>query len=272
MTIDLQTPTAGDPVRYDPAAIFAPDGPFEPNFMHEAIRTLMRALPLSEEQEPERWIQRRLFCALRAVSAMHPRDEIEVMLSVQAVAAYHAAALSWHVGVNLRAHPKEPGKTRHLAAAASASRTFDTLLKALERRQAKPLMVPPGRPDGQVWPVIDLIAEMNDLARRCGEVPGSTQTEPPPEPVLSDAEREAAAAERERIRIEEENRGLDIANTEGIRPDGSIIMPANPTPQQAAYVARRLALMYRREVAENRRKGITVMPEIRPLRTGDLVP
>ena len=49
-------------------------------------------------------------------------------------------------------------------------------------------------------------------------------------------------------------------------------MPANPTPQQAAYVARRLALMYRREVAENRRNGITKMPEIRPLRTGDLVP
>ena len=70
----------------------------------------------------------------------------------------------------------------------------------------------------------------------------------------------------------QENEGLDIENTEGIRPDGSIIMPANPTPQQAAYVARRLALMYRREVAENRRNGITKMPEIRPLRTGDLVP
>ena len=76
----------------------------------------------------------------------------------------------------------------------------------------------------------------------------------------------------ERQRVEKENEGLDIANTEGILPGGGMIMPADPTPQQAAYMARRLALMYRREHQENLRKGIKTMPVIRPIRTGDLIP
>ena len=77
---------------------------------------------------------------------------------------------------------------------------------------------------------------------------------------------------REKERIEEENKGLDIANTEGIRPDGSIIMPEDPTPNQAAYIARRLGLMYKREYQANLKQGLKIMPKIRPLRTGDLVP
>ena len=57
----------------------------------------------------------------------------------------------------------------------------------------------------------------------------------------------------------------------GILPGGGMIMPENPTSQQAAYIARRLALSYKREYAENLSKGIKRYPKIRPLRTGDLV-
>ena len=77
---------------------------------------------------------------------------------------------------------------------------------------------------------------------------------------------------RERIRIKKENEGLDIANTEGILPGGGMILMEEPTPQQAAYMGRRLGLMYKREIEENRRNGITKMPKIRGIRPGDLIP
>jgi hypothetical protein len=83
----------------------------------------------------------------------------------------------------------------------------------------------------------------------------------------------AVAAElREKERVAEDNAGLDLANTEGILPDGSMIMPEHPTPQQEAYIARRLGLAYRREHEANKRLGIDTLPKIRPVRTGDLVP
>ena len=81
-----------------------------------------------------------------------------------------------------------------------------------------------------------------------------------------------ANAVMETERIERENAGLDIANTEGILPGGGMILTDDPTPQQAAYMGRRLSLMYKREYEENLKKGITKMPKIRPIRPGDLIP
>ena len=51
-----------------------------------------------------------------------------------------------------------------------------------------------------------------------------------------------------------------------------MILMEEPTPQQAAYMGRRLGLMYKREIEENRRNGITKMPKIRGIRPGDLIP
>jgi hypothetical protein len=82
----------------------------------------------------------------------------------------------------------------------------------------------------------------------------------------------AADAFLERERIEKENEGLDIANTEGILPGGGMILPENPTPQQKAYMGRRLALMYKREYEENLRQDIKQYPKIRGIRPGDLIP
>ena len=207
-------------------------------------------------------------CALQGLAALHPRDEIEVMLGVQAMCAYHAAAACWRLGMNAR-HPRGDN-VRHFNAAGTAARTFDTLLKALERRQAKPLSPPVGRPAPRDWEADNPTAVMTGWGGRCGNVPG--EPEPPPDVVWTPEDLAAADELLEQDRIARENEGLDIANTEGILPGGGMILPENPTPRQAAYIDRRLALMYKREIEENRRNGITKYPKIRPIRTGDLIP
>ncbi|MDR3533397.1 MAG: hypothetical protein P4L90_22925, partial [Rhodopila sp.] len=208
-------------------------------------------------------------------AAIHPRDPIEVMLGVQAISAYQAACACWRLGMNLRRPSGD--STRHISAAATAARTFDSMLRALERRQAKPLAVPAGRPAPRVWPGNKTGAMLDGMADRIRRI---DEAEPPPEqpgpphlPVEWSPEALAIAEEmREQERIKEENKGLDIANTEGILPGGGMIMPEDPTPQQAAYIGRRLGLMYKREYEENLRKGIKKIPKIRPIRPGDLIP
>jgi hypothetical protein len=267
-------PANAIPTDDNPETLFHANGPINPLAVDEAVRTLMRAMPLCDRAEPTDWAYRRMFVAMRALAALHPRDEIELMLGVQALCAYQAAAALWRVGMNVR-YPAGDS-TRHLSAAGSAVRAFDALLKALERRQAKPLAVPPGRPAPREWPHQDPAAIITKFADRCrtGADNPATAAANEPAPVIAWQPETVALinATAERERIERENHGLDIANTDGIRPDGSIIMPEFPTPQQAAYVARRLFLRLKREWAENQRNGIAQRPKIRPLRFGDLVP
>ena len=266
LTIDPTPP-------YDRDAIFHQDGPFNPTFINEAVRTLMRTLPL-DPAEPQTWSHRRMYSAMTALAALHPRDEIEIMLGVQTLSAYHAAAACWRIGMNLRQPSGD--STRHITTAASAARAFDTLLRALERRQAKPLSVPIGRPPSRTWPETDPDAFMLGMEQRCrrgenGPEPGpGTEARPPVTWTKEDLA--VADAYLERVRIEKENEGLDIANTEGILPGGGMILTEDPTPQQQAYMARRLGLAYRREYEENLRKGIRKIPKIRPIRPGDLIP
>jgi hypothetical protein len=267
MSIPEITPSP-DPATsfYDRDAIFRHDGPFHPLFMQEAVRALMRTLPMDPD-EPEGWRHRRQVSTMMALAALHPRDEIEVMLGVQALSAFHAAAC-WHLGMN-QARPVGSG-LRHFSAAASAARTFDTLLRALERRQAKPLSVPVGRPAPRAWPDIKTDVYMGDWEERCA---GDATADPLPAAVTWTPEAVAVAEDMlQRNRIAAENEGLDIVNTEGILPGGGMIVPENPTPQQRAYLARRYGLMLRRERAENLRRGIQTLPKIRPLRPGDFVP
>jgi hypothetical protein len=257
---------------YDRAAIFEPNGPFNPSFMREAIHAMLRTLPL-EQPEPESWSDRRMHAALLALSALHPRDEIEVLLGVQAMSAHHAAMACWYLGMNI-AKPNATS-TRHITAACSAARAFDTMLRALERRQAKPLSVPIGRPAPQTWEDAPNAATViRALEKRCYEGYVSPEDAIDTDPVVAWTPELFALVEalRERERIEEENKGLDIANTEGILPGGGMILMDDPTPQQAAYMDRRLGLMYKREIEENRRNGITKMPKIRGIRPGDLIP
>ena len=257
-------PIAEPDPDYDPQAIFRPDGPFHPAFMCEAVRTMMRALPLDPDESPAS-ANRRMYAAMLAVAAMHPRDEIEVMLSVQAVAAYHAAASGWRLGMNH--HQPHGDSTRHASTAASAIRTFDTLLKALERRQAKPLAVPAGRPANRHWPDEDPSLVIDEWARRCEEKPAEADRK-----VVWTPQALAVAAEQ---REQEDRQAADLdrdEDIEGILPDGGMIMPEHPTPQQETYIARRLGLAYRREYEENKRQGVRDKPKLRVLRPGDVVP
>ena len=261
--------TADEPA-YDRDAIFNENGPINPGFMTEAIRTLMRNLPL-DPNEPRAWADRRMHSALIGLAALHPRDEIEVMLGVQALSAYHAATACWHIGMNARRPNGD--STRHISTAASAARAFDSMLRALERRQAKPLSVPIGRPAARDWDLVCSTDYMSGMEARCRADPPDPA--PPddthPEVVWSDEDLAFAEEFREKERIERENEGLDIANTEGILPGGGMILTENPTPQQEAYIARRLVLSYKREYAENLRKGIRKYPKIRAIRPGDLI-
>ena len=263
-------PTPAPPPDPDsPYALYANPGPFNPSFTREAVRTMFRTLPL-DQREPETWRDRRMHAALLALSALHPRDEIEVMLGVQAMSAYHAAAACFRIGMNQRKPCGE--NTRHITAACSAARTFDTMLKALERRQAKPLATPIGRPAARTWDhapnPTEIIAA---LAESCRETPPEPNPAEP-KPVWTPEDLAHADAFIEKQRIEKENEGLDIANTEGILPGGGMILTDDPTPQQQAYMARRLGLAYRREYEENLRNGIRKMPKIRAIRPGDLIP
>lgn len=266
-------PASPEPAFYDREAIFHENGPLHPAFMEEAIRALMRALPIDPE-EPPRWAHRRMDGALRSLAALNPRDEMEVMLGVQAISAYHAASACWRIGMNQR-RPNGDG-TRHIAAAATAARTFDTMLRALERRQAKPLSVPVGRPPPRVWPEPDATTNVWHWEARCRHGEGEPVPDPVRQPKLPVAWTPEALAVAKRMRERDEldaaNAGLDIANTQGILPGGGMIVPVDPTPQQVAYLARRTGLMYRREWEDNLRKGIKSYPKIRPTRPGDLIP
>jgi hypothetical protein len=210
-----------------------------------------------------------MFTALSALSTLRPRDEIEVMLGVQAIAAYHAAAALWRLGMNIKRPPGD--STRHFTTAATAARTFDTMLKALERRQARPLPQAE-RPAPRHWDPVHPAAFMQAMSTNCLIDDDAPEEGPEPEIVWTPEAIALANDIAEQGRIAEENDGLDIANTEGILPGGGMIVPAVPTPQQDAYLARRNGLRLKREWADNKRKGIKQYPEIRPIRTGDFIP
>ena len=261
------TPQAPPP--YDPQAIFNQNSPIHPACVAEAVTTIMRNTPI-DPTEPHPLAARRLQCVLRGLAALHPRDEIELMLGVQALSAYYAAASCWRLGMNSR--QPNGDSTRHIATATSAARAFDSMLRALERRQAKPLSVPIGRPEGKTWPH----TETNGLNWKhlwsgtadhpLPAAPAAPASPPPDDDHATDDEI------LDRACYDDEDKGLDIANTEGILPCGGIIVPEDPTPNQAAYAERRLVMMYRREREENRQKGITTKTHFRPIRPGDLIP
>jgi hypothetical protein len=266
-------PDPAETPQHNPYDIYQPNSPFNPSFMREAVRTLFRSLPI-DKAEPKAWADRRMHAALLGLSAFFPRDEIEVMLGVQALCAYHAAAASFRIGMNL--HKPNGNSPSHLNAGCSAARTFASTLAALERRQAKPLTRPIGRPDPRTWEDAPhpskIVADLEKQVKSADDEPPPPGAENDPVPAWTDEDLAVAEETLEQDRIDQENEGLDIANTEGILPGGGMIMPEEPTPQQEAYLARRLALMYKREIEENLKKGITKYPKIRGIRPGDLIP
>ena len=253
---------------YNPDAIFDPNGPLDPTVMEEAVSTIMRNTQVDLSDTPAA-ASRRMYAAMRALAALHPRNEPELMLGVQALSAYHAANAAWRRGA--ARHP-DGDLRRHIATAASAARAFDSMLRALERRQAKPLSVPIGRPPPRDWPAADPDAVQNEWKRRCGMVGQDLAPNPAQQSAMTDDELITAWAAKGQDWLMNPNEGLDIANTGGILPDGSIIVPWNPTEPQEAYMERRLAMMYLREQAESHRNGMPKEIKFRAIRPGDLIP
>jgi hypothetical protein len=266
---------APDAPPYDRDALFHPDGPIDPACVEQAICLIIRNTPV-DPGEPRSDTNRGMVCAMRALAALHPRDEIEIMLGVQALCAYHAATACWRLGANPRL--SDGDKSRHVSKAATAVRTFDTVLRALERRQAKPLSVPVGRPAPQAWPPTDLDTLASEFRRRC-DIGADPPERGPAGSMTPDAADSATMNDDDLLSawastldsFTDENEGLDIANTEGIRPDGGIVVPEDPTPEQSAYIERRLMLRYLRERRDNQRNGIDTTTVFRPIRTGDLI-
>ena len=262
------TPTLIQDHPYNPDAIFDPNGPLDPTVMDEAVCAIMRNTQVDLSDTPSA-ASRRMYAAMRALAAFHPRNEPELMLGVQALSAYHAANAAWRRGA--ASQPRDDVR-RHIATAASAARAYDSMLRALERRQAKPLSVPIGRPPPRDWPPVDPDSLQNEWKRRCGVVAQDLAPDPARQSTMSDDELVTARGAKGQHWLLNPNEGLDIANTDGILPDGSMIVPWNPTAPQEAYMERRLAIMYLREQAENHRNGTPKEIKFRAIRAGDLIP
>jgi hypothetical protein len=264
----MPNPTAETTLPYDRAAIFHRNSPIDPGCVMEAVAAIKRSAPI-DPNEPNDVASRRMRCALHSLSALHARDEIELMLGVQALSAYYAACACWRLGMNLTLPHGD--STRHITTAASAARAFDSMLRALERRQAKPLSVPVGRPEPREWPSREMDADDEDWKHLW-----SMDAEAPIRPRPQAARIEDSQATDDDLLddpfFDDEDERLDLETVEGILPGGGMIVTDNPTPQQAAYMERRLRQMYRREREENRRKGIMTKTHFRPLRPGDLIP
>jgi hypothetical protein len=252
---------------YDPEAIYHQNGPIDPRVMEEAVTTIMRGVAADLLDTPAN-TGCRMFAAMRALAALNPRNEPELMIGVQILSAYHAANAAWH---RATIRPHQDDTRRHVATAATATRLFDTMLRALERRQAKPLAIPVGRPPSKTWTPVNLEALQQEWQQRCGlnhEDPDLDQQRDK----MNDDELVSSWAAQGQRWLQYPNEGLDIANTPNILPDGGMLVPWNPTPAQEAYMERRLILFYLREQAENRRNGSCAPIKVRPTRPGDLIP
>lgn len=270
------------PPPYDRHTLLGPDSPVDPIVVRDALRTLMQMLPIDPE-EPRHYRDRRMYAAVAAFTALYPRDEIEVMLAVQAVAAHHAAAAAMRLGMN-QALPNGQG-SRHLSAAASQVRVFDSTLKALERRQARPLALPA---EPRVWPRRipgELISELAGAVTQDEAAPpdatndnGIHDTDTGKEAAAPDAERivwsEAALEAADKALAAEHARRMDaedLGPVEGVMPDGSIIVPETPTPAQEAYIGERLIRNALTERTEQIRQGRRARLHLPPIRPGDRI-
>jgi hypothetical protein len=254
------------PPPYPRDALFTDQGPIHPDPTFDSLRTMFRNLPM-EPGERDIYRTRRMNAAMRAAQALEPRDEIELMLAVQAVNAHYHAAARWRASMDPNLSDAE--SLRQANAAAAATRVFDTMLRAVERRQARPMAEPPRCRD---WYATEVAIDLQAIERM---VRGA-------EPNDRDAPVEAASWPDEAIRQTQAeidgiapDEGNPAANgIEGVNPDGSIIVPENATDAQKRYIGRRIAQTLAAQAQAGQhatrlgRQGMT----IKPLRPGDWVP
>jgi hypothetical protein len=253
--------TTEPPPPYPHDDLFTAQGPIHPTSTLDALRTLIRNLPM-ETGERELYRDRRKFAAIRAVQALEPRDEIELMLAVQAVTAHFQAAAHWRASMD----GELPGTEalRHISAAGAATRVFDSMLRTVERRQARPMAEPPKCRD---WHKIDVSERLDTVAALVykDESEGS-------DTAIDSIVWPAAAVLRTQGQIDQimlEGDGSIPTGIDGVNPDGSITVPEQATEAQKDYIGRRVAMnMNNERTKQQSQQG----PSIKPLRPGDRVP
>jgi hypothetical protein len=219
---------------------------------------MFRNLPM-EPGERQVYRRRRMTAATRAAQALEPRDEIELMLAVQAVTAHYRAAAHWRASMN--SELSEAEALRQASAAASATRVFDSMLRAIERRQARAMAEHPQSRDWEAIGAVDNVEAMGILVA----THGAEGTDAALEPIIWPGE--AIRATQGRIAgIGLQESGPGIA---GVNPDGSITVPENATEEQQTYIGRRLAQTIANE--KTARPGPRTLV-IKPIQPGDRVP
>jgi hypothetical protein len=254
------------PPPYPHDDLFTAHGPIHPASTFDALRTLIRNLPM-EPGERRLYRNRRICAAIRAVQALAPRDETELMLAVDAVTAHFQAAVHWRASTDDALTQAE--SLRHLSAAAAATRVFDSMLRAIERRQARPMAESPKCRDWLGIDVDEKLDAVSALVRADEDAGEDAIIDPPVWP--------EAAIKRTQTGIDQVLRAEDgpiPAGIDGVAPDGSIIVPEHATEAQQDYIGRRIASHIRNERASRQSPGTKpgTRPIIRPLRPGDRVP
>jgi hypothetical protein len=258
--------TTEPPPPYPHDDLFTAHGPIHPASALDALRTLIRNLPM-EPGERDLYRKRRICAAIRAVQSLAPRDETELMLAVDAITAHYQAAAHWRASTDGALSQAE--SLRHLSAAAAATRVFDSMLRAIERRQARPMAGPPTCRDWLRVGVEESLDVASDLVRTDESESEDAIIDPP---VWPDAAIQRTQTGIDKIILAED--GPIPTGIDGVAPDGSIIVPEQATEAQQDYIGRRIASHIRNEQASRQDPGTrpVIRPIIKPLRPGDRVP
>jgi hypothetical protein len=171
-------PTHSFAFRSDERGFFGPNGPMGPAFSDDIMRALIATLYADNREEPSEHDLIRWQATLTLLEAFQPRTPVEVMLAAQAIAAHNAIMECHHRAMHDELPEAVAAKVRNNAVA--LIRGMEVLLKALERRQSRPLpppLPPVPQPEGAEPPPRweepmqpeEVIAAAEGLAR--GEAP-----------------------------------------------------------------------------------------------------
>ena len=131
------------PTLFPPEYPDRPDAPllsFGPSFSEEIARSVIAAIWFENIDDPQE-TSVRIAASLTMLEGFHPRDHLECMLAAQGVAAHSMIMDCYRRIMTLGMQEAMAIKIR--GNIAQLSRSFSTLLRDLERRQAKPLQPRP---------------------------------------------------------------------------------------------------------------------------------
>jgi hypothetical protein len=111
-----------------------------PHIPLDLLRGLIRALPRPDDGEE--WQHERIAGAVGAVAGMQPRDVVEAMLAVQAIATHAAVMETYRLALTEQVADEAARRQRMTATA--LIRCMGDTLRLLQQRQAAPIVVVAG--------------------------------------------------------------------------------------------------------------------------------